>query len=311
MSCSNKSIAELIEDIRSDKAEKFRSAGRLMTLSERTLESTMEILSALSSFHLPRIILGITGAPGSGKSFLTNRLIAAFRERYPERMIGVIAVDPSSPFSGGAILGDRIRMMSHATDPNVFIRSIASRGQFGGVTFGTRGIISVLGLLGCDTVLVETVGVGQMEFAVRDVTDAVAIVLSPGQGDTMQFLKAGLMEVGDLFIINKADRPDTAQFHAQLLSVLGEEKPIRLTSARDNTGVSELLEAVEKFFEGRETEILRQSRLEHLIKRAILFEFQKRAEAVIEREGKGLSKKVFGRETFFSSLLGELIEKIK
>ena len=290
MACSN-DVSTLAEEIRLRKKTRFRSAGRLMSLAEESPEQTIEILRELSGDPLPRIILGITGAPGSGKSLLAGRMIAAFRECYPDKVIGVIAVDPSSSISGGAILGDRIRMMQHASDPNVFIRSIASRGQTGGVTLGTMGIISVMGVLGCDMVIVETVGVGQMEFAVKEVADMVAIVMAPGQGDTMQFLKAGMMEIGDMFIINKADRSDFSQFFAQLknaLSLLGRsaKNPVLAVSARDNTGLSELFFVVEKFFARDHLlwEISRKERLELLIQRAIFSEFQKRLKNVLEEK---------------------------
>jgi LAO/AO transport system kinase len=134
--------------------------------------------------------------------------VAEYRQRYPDRKLGVLAVDPSSPFTGGAVLGDRVRMMRHATDPNVFIRSLATRGHLGGLTLGVRGMLRVMGLIGCDLVLLETVGVGQSEVEVAGVADLVMVVMAPGQGDSVQMLKAGLMEVGDIFAINKADRPD-------------------------------------------------------------------------------------------------------
>jgi LAO/AO transport system kinase len=151
---------------------------------------------------------------------LTDALVAEYRRRHPEGRVGVIAVDPSSPFTGGAVLGDRVRMMRHATDPMVFVRSMASRGHLGGLTLGVRGVLRVLGLIGCELVLVETVGVGQSEVEVAKVADLVLIVLAPGQGDSIQLLKAGLMEIGDLFAVNKADRPGAAELHAALLSAL-------------------------------------------------------------------------------------------
>ncbi len=169
---------------------------------------------------LPRMLVGITGAPGSGKSTLTDALIRAYRQRHPDYRLGVVAVDPSSPFTGGAVLGDRVRMMRHATDPLVFVRSMASRGHLGGLALGVKGVIRVMGLIGCEVVFIETVGVGQSEVEVAGVADLVMIVLAPGQGDSIQLLKAGLMEIGDLFVVNKADRPDAARLHADLLSML-------------------------------------------------------------------------------------------
>ncbi|MFA5831543.1 MAG: methylmalonyl Co-A mutase-associated GTPase MeaB [Candidatus Paceibacterota bacterium] len=313
---ARKSIAELIDDIRSGGAVKIRSAARLMTLAEESSAKTIEILSSLAGDSMPRIIFGITGAPGSGKSLLTGRLIEEFCKRYPERMIGIIAVDPSSPFSGGAILGDRIRMMQHASDEKVFIRSLATHGQVGGVTEGTRGVAAIMGALGCDMVIVETVGVGQMEFAVREVADTVAIVLAPGQGDTIQFLKAGLMEIGDMFIVNKADRPDAAQFHAQLsnaLPLLGrEDLNAHLVSARDNVGISGFLGTLEEVFvrDHKQWETARQKYLEMLVKRAILSEASKRLEIVLEKQ-ENITQKILKGEISLSSCLENLIKKLK
>ncbi|MBE3132632.1 MAG: methylmalonyl Co-A mutase-associated GTPase MeaB, partial [Acidobacteria bacterium] len=169
---------------------------------------------------LPRVVLGITGAPGSGKSTLADALVREYRQRHPDRRIGVIAVDPSSPFTGGAVLGDRVRMMRHATDPMVFVRSMATRGHLGGLTLGVRAVIRVMALIGCDVVMVETVGVGQSEIEVAGVADLVLIVLAPGQGDSIQLLKAGLMEIGDLFLVNKADRPEASHLHSYVLAML-------------------------------------------------------------------------------------------
>ena len=313
---SKMSIQELIDGIRNDGAGKTRFAGQLMSLAEQSSESLVEILSRLSGAPLPRIILGITGAPGSGKSVLTGRIIEAFRAKYPERMIGVIAIDPSSPFTGGAILGDRIRMMQHSCDSNVFIRSLATHGQIGGVTEGTRGVISVMGLLGCDVVLVETVGVGQMEFAVRDIVDIVTVVLAPGQGDTIQFLKAGLMEIGDLFVMNKADRPDSVSFYAQLTHALllshQENRPVLKVSARDNIGIFELFQTVEDFYsrDFGKWKFVRQEKLLLLIKRIILNESLKRIEFLFRQKGqeKAIQEISEGSKTL-SSVVDDLLQK--
>ncbi len=204
------------------------SAARLMSLLADHPHRLPEVYQAAagldgdaaSRLTLPRLLVGITGAPGSGKSTLTDALIQDYRGRYPQRRIGVVAVDPSSPFTGGAVLGDRVRMMRHATDPMVFVRSMASRGHLGGLALGVKGVIRVMGLVGCDVVFVETVGVGQSEVEVAGVADLIMIVLAPGQGDGIQLLKAGLMEIGDLFVVNKADRPDAERLHGELLAML-------------------------------------------------------------------------------------------
>jgi LAO/AO transport system ATPase len=178
-------------------------------------------------------VLGITGAPGSGKSTLTDHLAAEYRMRHPDSRIGIVAVDPSSPFTGGAILGDRVRMMRHATDPNVFIRSLASRGHLGGLALGAMGVVRVMGLIGCELVVVETVGVGQSEVEIAQNADQVIVVLAPGQGDSIQMLKAGLLEAGTMFVVNKADRPEAADLHQQLISMLQRTRMAKLDLAYD------------------------------------------------------------------------------
>ncbi len=218
------SIKDLVRDAgRADEpARQTRAAARLMSLLEREPQGLPALFEGtpIEAWPQPRLVLGITGAPGSGKSTLTDQLVAAYRARFPERRVGVIAVDPSSPFTGGSVLGDRVRMMRHATDPHVFIRSLATRGHLGGLSLGVKGVLRVMGLIGCDVVFIETVGVGQSEVEVAGVADLVTVVLAPGQGDSIQMLKAGLMEVGDLIVINKADLDGAQPLHAQLLAAL-------------------------------------------------------------------------------------------
>ncbi|QTR01783.1 methylmalonyl Co-A mutase-associated GTPase MeaB, partial [Saccharothrix algeriensis] len=162
------------------------------------------VARALAPFTGRARVVGLTGAPGVGKSTTTSALVGAYRER-GER-VGVLAVDPSSPFSGGALLGDRVRMGEHATDPGVFIRSMATRGRLGGLARATPQALRVLDAAGCDVVLVETVGVGQSEVEVVSLADTTAVLLAPGAGDGVQAAKAGVLEVGDVFVVNKADR---------------------------------------------------------------------------------------------------------
>ncbi len=222
------SIPDLVRAVAGDGQGASLAAARLMSLLADEPSRLPELFQAAAAVDrsdrarlaLPRLLVGITGAPGSGKSTLTDALIREFRRRRPDRRVGVVAVDPSSPFTGGAVLGDRVRMMRHATDPMVFVRSMASRGHLGGLALGVKGVVRVMGLIGCDTVVIETVGVGQSEVEVAGVADLVMIVLAPGQGDSIQLLKAGLMEIGDLFVVNKADRPDAARLHGELLSML-------------------------------------------------------------------------------------------
>src|SRR5690349_22972125 len=153
--------------------------------------------------------IGVTGAPGAGKSTLTDKLVARVRKEGLE--VGVLAIDPTSPFSGGAILGDRVRMQEHATDPGVFIRSMATRGHLGGIAWATPQAIRVLAAAGCDEVLVETVGVGQSEVEVMGLADTTVVLLAPGMGDGIQAAKAGILEVADVFVVNKADREGADQ----------------------------------------------------------------------------------------------------
>ncbi len=195
-------------------------------------------------------ILGVTGPPGAGKSSLVNRLIAHYRAA--GRAVGVIAVDPSSAFSGGAILGDRIRMQQHTLDPAVFIRSMATRGQFGGLSRAARDVIDLMDAAGRDPVLVETVGVGQDEVDIARVADTVLVVLSPGQGDDVQAIKAGVLEIADIFVINKADHDGADRLAADLegMLALGASRdwtpPILRTVATEGRGVAELAEGIER-----------------------------------------------------------------
>ena len=193
-------------------------------------------------------IVGLTGAPGSGKSTLTDRLIATLRSE--GSTVGVLAVDPSSPFSGGAILGDRVRMQDHATDPGVFIRSMATRGHLGGLALATPEAIRVLDAAGCPWVLVETVGVGQVEVEIAASADTTIVVVNPGWGDSVQANKAGLLEIADLLVINKADRPGAEQARRDLelmleLSDLGDWRPpVVATVASTGDGVDDLRAAI-------------------------------------------------------------------
>ncbi|MGH2787046.1 MAG: methylmalonyl Co-A mutase-associated GTPase MeaB [Actinomycetota bacterium] len=193
--------------------------------------------------------VGITGAPGAGKSTLTERLVA--RVRGDGHSIGVLAVDPSSPFSGGALLGDRVRMQSHATDPDVFIRSMATRGHLGGIALATPEAARVLDAVGKDVIVIETVGVGQAEVEITDACDTTVVVVNPGWGDAVQTAKAGLMEIADVFVVNKADRPgvkDTVRELSQMLDL--SDAPWRpeivQTVSIKGEGVDELWAAIEK-----------------------------------------------------------------
>jgi LAO/AO transport system kinase len=182
-----------------------RALGRLLTWVENGAPELRRVLAAAAPLTGQARVLGLTGAPGVGKSTLTSALMAAYRQR--GLRVGVLAVDPTSPFTGGALLGDRVRMQQHATDPDVFIRSMASRGQLGGLARATPQALRVLDAAGFDVILVETVGVGQAEVGVASLADSTLVIVAPGLGDAIQAAKAGILEIGDLFVVNKTDQP--------------------------------------------------------------------------------------------------------
>ncbi|WP_106402554.1 methylmalonyl Co-A mutase-associated GTPase MeaB [Actinocorallia populi] len=215
----------------------LRATGRLLSLVEDTRRE--EVLTALD----PAVIrvVGLTGPPGAGKSTTVAALVGAYREK--GLRVAVLAVDPSSPYSGGALLGDRIRMAAHTTDPDVLIRSLATRGHLGGLAAAVPAAVRVLAHLSYDLVLVETVGVGQSEIEIAAVADPVVVVLTPGAGDAVQAAKAGLLEVADLLVVNKADREGARQTVRDLH--METDAPILTLTAAKGEGVPELVDAIE------------------------------------------------------------------
>jgi LAO/AO transport system kinase len=231
-----------------------RAAARLISQIEDGDESIRPELADLHGRGGKAHIVGVTGSPGAGKSTLIHKLARTWRER--GKTVGIIAVDPSSPFTGGALLGDRIRMQELSTDPGVFIRSMSSRGNPGGVAKATADAVRVLDALGMDKVIVETVGAGQSEVAVMDVVHTVLVVVVPGLGDDIQAIKAGILEIGDIFVINKADRDgvEAAQLELQMMLELGGEQkgwrpPIVKTVARTGDGIGTLVDEIEKHWD--------------------------------------------------------------
>jgi len=237
---------------------------RLLSYIERGGDAAMAVAELAYRAEMP-YTLGLTGAPGAGKSTLTDGLITAVRGGWPAvegsgsdgdtpaeavPQVGVLAVDPTSPFSGGAILGDRVRMSQHALDPTVFIRSMATRGHLGGLSLAVPDAVRLLGAAGIGVVIVETVGVGQMEVEIASAADSTAVVVTPGWGDSMQANKAGLLEVADVFVINKADRPGVREARRDLEQMLDLARPgawrpeIIDTTATAAEGVAELWAAV-------------------------------------------------------------------
>jgi LAO/AO transport system kinase len=239
--------------VESARAGSPRAVARLISLVEDAHPALREVMAALAPLTGRCHVIGITGSPGVGKSTSTNALVAAFRSQ--GKRVGVLAVDPSSPFSGGALLGDRVRMQDHALDPEVYIRSMASRGHLGGLSWTTPQALRVLDAAGCEVVLVETVGVGQSEVEVAGLADTTVVLLAPGMGDGIQAAKAGILEIGDVFVVNKADREgaDATVRDIRHMISLGDRTepglwrpPVVKTVAARGEGVAEVMEAIDK-----------------------------------------------------------------
>ncbi|GAA2169242.1 methylmalonyl Co-A mutase-associated GTPase MeaB [Pedococcus bigeumensis] len=239
--------------VESARAGSPRAVARLISLVEDGHPALREVMAALAPHSGQAHIIGITGSPGVGKSTSTNALVGAFRKQ--GKRIGILAVDPSSPFSGGALLGDRVRMQDHALDPNVYIRSMASRGHLGGLSWTTPQALRVLDAAGCEVILVETVGVGQSEVEVAGLADTTIVLLAPGMGDGIQAAKAGILEIGDVFVVNKADRDgaDATVRDIRHMISLGDRTepglwrpPVIKTVAQQGQGIDEVIEAIEK-----------------------------------------------------------------
>lgn len=229
-----------------------RAVARLISMVEDGHPGLPEVAAAFAPQAGRAQVIGLTGAPGVGKSTTTNELVRALRAE--GRRVGVLAVDPSSPFTGGAILGDRVRMQEHATDPGVFIRSMSSRGRLGGLAEATPQAVRVLEGAGCDAVLVETVGVGQAEVEVASLADTTLVLLAPGMGDAVQAVKAGILEVADVFVVNKADRPGADATYRDIQGMLGlgerqagqwRPQVVRAAAARAE-GIGDVVAAIAK-----------------------------------------------------------------
>jgi LAO/AO transport system kinase len=243
-------VPSLVEQAREGRP---RAVARLISLVEDAHPALREVMAALAPHTGNAHVIGITGSPGVGKSTSTSALVKALRHR--DLRVGVLAVDPSSPFSGGALLGDRVRMQDHALDPGVYIRSMASRGHLGGLAWATPQALRVLDAAGCDVVLVETVGVGQSEVEIAGMADTTLVLLAPGMGDGIQAAKAGILEVGDVFVVNKADRDgaDATVRDIRHMISLAEARspgdwrpPVVKTVASREEGLDDLLAALDK-----------------------------------------------------------------
>lgn len=233
----------------SDLIMDFRSLAKLITKIENNRIGFEDDLMSLYKENSETLTIGITGPPGAGKSSLTDRIIKEYRNL--GKTVGVVAVDPSSPFSGGAILGDRIRMSDHASDPGVFIRSMGSRGSLGGLAPATIDVLNLMKSVGFDVLIVETVGVGQSEIDVMSIADTVLLVLVPGLGDDIQALKAGIMEIADIFVVNKADKDGKEKLIAEISMIINLNKhrflwvpPVVETIATENQGIGRLMDSI-------------------------------------------------------------------
>jgi LAO/AO transport system kinase len=242
-------VPDLVERARAGEA---RAVARLISLVEDESPLLREVMAALAPHAGHAQVVGVTGSPGVGKSTSTNALVTALRRS--GKRVGVLAVDPSSPFSGGALLGDRVRMRDHSSDPGVYIRSMAARGHLGGLAWTTPQALRVLDAAGYDVVLVETVGVGQSEVEVAGLADTTMVLLAPGMGDGIQAAKAGILEIGDVYVVNKADRDGADQVRRDLRGMLAQgERPegawrpsVLKTVAQTGEGVDEVAEELER-----------------------------------------------------------------
>lgn len=295
-----------------------RIIARTISMIENQENGSIEVLKRIYPKTGRARVIGITGSPGTGKSTLVDQMI--FRWRKEGRKIGVIAVDPTSPFSGGAILGDRIRMMRHAYDEDVFIRSMASRGYLGGVSRFTGDAIKILDASGKDMIIVETVGVGQDEIEIVKLSDLVVLLLTPTAGDDIQAFKAGIMEIADIYLINKADLPETERMEIQLQALLSisstQSIPIIKTVALTGEGVDELVKTIDSISsESKRRENIEKRRKEFA--KWLLFEHLKEIlsskviNGIPEEEMERIVEKIYSKESDPYSMAEELVKRAK
>ncbi len=308
-------------------------AERLQKISQGDVRTIARVLTELEQQRVPwarqlirevypqtgrALVIGVTGSPGSGKSTLVARMALTYRESGLK--VGIIAVDPTSPFSGGAILGDRIRMQSLASDPGVFIRSMATRGQLGGLSAAVEDSLTILDAAGYRILLLETVGVGQDEIDIVSTAQVTILVLVPGMGDGVQAIKAGVMEIADIFVINKADHPETPRAERELRSFLRMvsrddrwDPPLIKTVATTGQGVEELVDTVQRFYDFRKDrtdsrrKAVARQRLLRLVSQRLVSRVQV---SVPEPELDRLAERLASRDVDPDTALNELLRKV-
>ncbi|PFG15223.1 methylmalonyl Co-A mutase-associated GTPase MeaB [Bacillus sp. es.036] len=252
-----------------------RALAKAISLVENDAEDKLELLKDIHPMTGRAHYIGMTGSPGAGKSSLVNRLITYLRKQ--NFTVGVVAVDPTSPFSGGALLGDRVRMAEHFTDQGVFIRSMGTRGSLGGLSRTTKETVRLMDAFGFDVILIETVGVGQSELDIMKIADTIAVVLNPGSGDVVQVFKAGIMEIADLFVVNKADLPGVPKLLAELESMLDLVKhdapwrpPIVKAISVQNLGLEKVWKRMQEHFEYSKASGERDARRKTSLEREVM-----------------------------------------
>lgn len=296
-----------------------RAIARAISLVENDKSGVQEMMKKIFPYTGESLVVGVTGSPGSGKSTLVNQMISCLRRN--GKKIGIVAVDPSSPFSGGAILGDRIRMMQHSVDPEIFIRSMAARGHLGGLAKATGEAIAILEAAGKNFIIVETVGVGQDEVEVVKLADVVLVVLIPGAGDDIQAFKAGIMEIADIFVLNKADSPAAERMEKQLMATLElglggkEAPPVIKTVATEGEGVELLIKETDKIVASTNQDVhaTRKKRLIFWMLRDIIGEkvYQIVTQNVQDSEFESYVERIHKKEVDPYTIADEIVGRLK
>ncbi|HHV52009.1 MAG TPA: methylmalonyl Co-A mutase-associated GTPase MeaB [Synergistaceae bacterium] len=296
-----------------------RAIARLISLVESESTFAHEIMKAIYPHTGKAHLIGVTGAPGAGKSTLVDKIISRYKEL--GKSVGIIAVDPSSPFSGGAILGDRLRMQQHALDPSVFIRSMGTRGSLGGLSRAAYEAALILDACGKDIVIIETAGVGQTEIDIVRIADTVILLLVPGMGDDVQIMKAGIMEIADIFVVNKADREGADKIVAEvnlMLDIAGERSwrpPVLKAIAESGQGVDDIIRAVEEhrlyLQKSEEGKKRRSSRIRHEVEEILRRDIARIVEKQWkERSSNDLIEALASRRSDPYTEAGRLLEEI-